>query len=130
MGLISRVSSRTYRFRTKKTNMGRYMTEASNPAKSCKSRSKYVRVHFKNTRETAKMLKGMNLRKAQKYLPVRVDGQRSPANIFWNFSETPNPTPSLNLSMLILCLLNTSASTKPQRTDDELTELTVESIHS
>ena len=56
--------------------MGRYMTEASNPAKSCKSRGKYIRCHFKNTRETAKMLKGMNLRKAQKYavgLPQNLD---------------------------------------------------------
>merc|ERR1712046_289998 len=165
MGLISRVSSRTYRFNLTPKNMGRYMTEASNPAKSCKSRSKYVRVHFKNTRETAKMLKGMNLRKAQKYLkdvvehkrcvpfirfnrgvgdalrlnsslphqvwlPAKVDGQRKVANTFWNFSETPNPTPSLNLSMSIPFLLSTSPSTKPQRTDDELTELTVESILS
>merc|ERR1712061_236607 len=55
---------------------GRYMTEASNPAKSCKSRSKNVRVHFKNTRETAKMLKGMNLRKAQKYLKDVVEHKR------------------------------------------------------
>merc|ERR1712050_631306 len=76
MGLISRVSSRTYRFILTLKNMGRYMTEASNPAKSCKSRSKYVRVHFKNTRETAKMLKGMNLRKAQKYLKDVVEHKR------------------------------------------------------
>merc|ERR1712045_188849 len=76
MGLISRVSSRTYRFNLTPKNMGRYMTEASNPAKSCKSRSKYVRVHFKNTRETAKMLKGMNLRKAQKYLKDVVEHKR------------------------------------------------------
>merc|ERR1711959_486870 len=55
---------------------GRYMTEASNPAKSCKTRSKYVRVHFKNTRETAKMLKNMNLRKAQRYLKDVVEHKR------------------------------------------------------
>merc|ERR1712079_411829 len=76
MGLISRVSSRTYRFNLTPKNMGRYMTEASNPAKSCKSRSKYIRCHFKNTRETAKMLKGMNLRKAQKYLKDVVEHKR------------------------------------------------------
>ena len=52
------------------------MCEASNPAKSCKSRSKYVRVHFKNTRESAKMLKGMNLRKAQKYLKDVIEHKR------------------------------------------------------
>merc|ERR1711944_146687 len=77
MGLISRVSSRTYRnFFIKKVKkpknktikkMGRYMCEPKNTAKSCKATGKYIRVHFKNTRETAKMLKGMNLRKAQKF---------------------------------------------------------------
>ena len=56
--------------------MGRYMCEPKNAAKSCKSRSKYVRVHFKNTRETAKMIKGMNLRKAQKYLKDVVEHKR------------------------------------------------------
>merc|ERR1711881_649575 len=56
--------------------MGRYMTEAGNPAKSCKSRGKYIRVHFKNTRETAKMIKGMNLRKAQRYLKDVVEHKR------------------------------------------------------
>merc|ERR1719371_152342 len=54
--------------------------------------------------------------------PAKVDGQKKVANTFWNFFETPNPTPSLNLSMSTLFLLNTSPSTKPQRTDDELTE--------
>merc|ERR1712168_866275 len=58
------------------TTMGRYMTEAGNPAKSCKSRGKYIRVHFKNTRETAKMIKGMNLRKAQRYLKDVVEHKR------------------------------------------------------
>merc|ERR1712173_480012 len=76
MGLISRVSSRTYRFILTPKNMGRYMCEPKNAAKSCKSRSKYVRVHFKNTRETAKMIKGMNLRKAQKYLKDVVEHKR------------------------------------------------------
>merc|ERR1712226_1296803 len=80
MGLISRVSSRTYRksVRAKPKNliMGRYMTEAKNTAKSCKSRGNYIRVHFKNTRESAKMLKGMNLRKAQKYLKDVIEHKR------------------------------------------------------
>merc|ERR1711999_15482 len=66
----------------------------------------------------------------QVWLPAKVDGQKKVANTFWNFSETPNPTPSLNLSMSTLFSSNTSPSTKPQRTDDEPTELTVESIHS
>merc|ERR1712029_308003 len=52
------------------------MQEASNPAKSCKTRGKYIRVHFKNTHETAKMIKGMNLRKAQRYLKDAVEHKR------------------------------------------------------
>merc|ERR1711881_199792 len=81
MGLISRVSSRTYRLFfpekiSSKLKMGKYMCEPKNAAKSCKSRSKYVRVHFKNTHEAAKMLKGMNLRKAQKYLKDVIEHKR------------------------------------------------------
>jgi len=52
------------------------MCEAGNPAKSCKARGKYIRCHFKNTRETAKMLKNMNLRKAQKYLKDVIEHRR------------------------------------------------------
>merc|ERR1712170_196583 len=81
MGLISRVSSRTYRNFllekvSKTSKMGRYMCEPKNTAKSCKATGKYIRVHFKNTRETAKMLKGMNLRKAQRYLKDVVEHKR------------------------------------------------------
>merc|ERR1712026_84734 len=156
MGLISRVSSRTYRLE-QNYHHGTYMTEASNPAKSCKSRSKYVRVHFKNTRETAKKLKNTlktllntndafhssdsteavveppklnNSPQLQACEPTKVDGQKNPANIFWNFSETPSPTLNLNPSTSTPCLSNTSPSTKLQRTDDEPTEPTVESILS
>lgn len=39
-----------------------------NPAKSCKTRGSYLRVHFKNTRETAHALKRMSLRRATRYL--------------------------------------------------------------
>merc|ERR1712115_286675 len=56
--------------------MTRYMTEPKNPAKSCKTRGKYIRVHFKNTHETARMIKGMNLRKAQRYLKDVVEHKR------------------------------------------------------
>uniref|UniRef100_A0A452F5S8 Large ribosomal subunit protein uL22 n=1 Tax=Capra hircus TaxID=9925 RepID=A0A452F5S8_CAPHI len=36
--------------------------------KSCKSRGSNLRVHFKNTRETAEAIKGIHIRKASKYL--------------------------------------------------------------
>lgn len=48
--------------------MGRYAREPENPAKSCKSRSSNVRVHFKNTREAALAIKRMPLRRAQRFL--------------------------------------------------------------
>ncbi|CAF0878514.1 unnamed protein product [Didymodactylos carnosus] len=41
---------------------------AENPAKSCKARGAYLRVHFKNTRETAHAIKKMSLRRAMRYL--------------------------------------------------------------
>ena len=67
--------------------MGRYSTEPDNAAKckslframmcmhkvryttpACKARGVELRVHFKNTRETAQAIKGMHLRKAIRYL--------------------------------------------------------------
>ncbi|XP_062517332.1 large ribosomal subunit protein uL22-like [Corticium candelabrum] len=48
--------------------MVRYATEPENPTKSCKTRGSYLRVHFKNTRETAQAIKGMHIRRATRYL--------------------------------------------------------------
>jgi len=48
--------------------MGRYSTDPENPTKSCKARGSNLRVHFKNTRETAQAIKRMALRRAQRYL--------------------------------------------------------------
>ncbi|XP_043835118.1 60S ribosomal protein L17-like [Dromiciops gliroides] len=42
--------------------------DPENPTKSCKSRGSNLRVHFKNTHETAQAIKGMHIRKATKYL--------------------------------------------------------------
>merc|ERR1712165_64852 len=50
------------------TKMGKYSTEPENPTKSCKARGSYLRVHFKNTRETAQAIKRMHIRKANRYL--------------------------------------------------------------
>ncbi|KAN0063537.1 60S ribosomal protein L17B [Thecaphora frezii] len=43
--------------------------------KSSRSRGQYLRVHFKNTRETAAAVSGMNLQAAYKYLDKVVDHQ-------------------------------------------------------
>merc|ERR1712198_646714 len=46
----------------------KYSTEPENPTKSCKARGSYLRVHFKNTHETAQAIKHMHIRKATRYL--------------------------------------------------------------
>lgn len=46
--------------------MGKYSKEV--PGKSCQARGSNIRVHFKNTRETAKAIKGLTLRRAQQFL--------------------------------------------------------------
>ncbi|XP_035297360.1 60S ribosomal protein L17-like [Cricetulus griseus] len=48
--------------------MVRYSLNPENPTKSCKSRDSNLRVHFKNTHETAQVIKGMHIQKATKYL--------------------------------------------------------------
>ena len=40
----------------------------SNPVKCCKATGKDLKVHFKNTRETAAAIKGMNLSRAKNFL--------------------------------------------------------------
>ena len=52
----------------KKKKMVRYAVTPSNPTKTCKASGAYLRVHFKNTHEAAKALKGMKLKKAVEYL--------------------------------------------------------------
>ncbi|CAG8705256.1 10029_t:CDS:2, partial [Funneliformis caledonium] len=48
--------------------MVRYSIEPANPERTAKTRGSYLRVHFKNTRETAKAISGKKLSKAIKYL--------------------------------------------------------------
>nr|ACO15048.1 60S ribosomal protein L17 [Caligus clemensi] len=48
--------------------MGRYATEPDNPTKSAKARGSNLRVHFKNTRESAQAIKKMSLHRATTYL--------------------------------------------------------------
>ena len=48
--------------------MVRYAATSVNPTKSAKTRGSYLRVHFKNTRETAQAINGMKLEKAVSYL--------------------------------------------------------------
>lgn len=48
--------------------MARYASEAENLSKSAKARGSLLRVHFKNTRETAQAIKRMHLKRAMRYL--------------------------------------------------------------
>merc|ERR1712083_839963 len=48
--------------------MGRYSAEPDNATKSAKARGSNLRVHFKNTRETAQAIKKMPLNRATAYL--------------------------------------------------------------
>lgn len=48
--------------------MTRYSQDPENAAKSAKARGSHLRVHFKNTRETAMHLKGMHIRRAVAFL--------------------------------------------------------------
>merc|ERR1712236_201839 len=60
----------------RQSTMTRYSTEPDNPAKSCKARGSDLRVHFKNTRETAQAIKGMHLNKAVGYLKAVIAQER------------------------------------------------------
>ncbi|XP_058194647.1 large ribosomal subunit protein uL22y-like [Rhododendron vialii] len=48
--------------------MVKYSREPDNPTKSCKARGADLRVHFKNTRETAHAIRKLPLVKAKRYL--------------------------------------------------------------
>ncbi|KAI6692169.1 hypothetical protein NL676_019879 [Syzygium grande] len=48
--------------------MVKYSREPDNPTKSCKARGSDLRVHFKNTRETAFAIRKLSLAKAKRYL--------------------------------------------------------------
>ncbi|VFQ79721.1 unnamed protein product [Cuscuta campestris] len=48
--------------------MVKYSREPDNPTKSCKARGADLRVHFKNTRETAHAIRKLPLTKAKRYL--------------------------------------------------------------
>ncbi|XP_058078003.1 large ribosomal subunit protein uL22y-like [Magnolia sinica] len=48
--------------------MVKYSREPENPTKSCKARGSDLRVHFKNTRETAHAIRKLPLVKAKRYL--------------------------------------------------------------
>mmetsp|Transcript_17330 Transcript_17330/g.23949 ORF Transcript_17330/g.23949 Transcript_17330/m.23949 type:complete len:187 (+) Transcript_17330:106-666(+) len=57
--------------------MVKYAKEPDNPTKSCKARGSELRVHFKNTRETAMALRARTLVDAKKYLEEVIEHRRA-----------------------------------------------------
>ncbi|KAJ1913149.1 60S ribosomal protein L17B [Tieghemiomyces parasiticus] len=63
--------------------MARYSATPANASKSAMTRGSYLRVHFKNTHETASVLNGLKLEKAIQYLKdVRAHRQCVPFKTF------------------------------------------------
>merc|ERR1712228_827608 len=56
--------------------MTRYSAEIESNARSCKTSGSDIRVHFKNTRESAQAIKGMHLHKAVSYLKAVINKER------------------------------------------------------
>merc|ERR1711970_1086985 len=63
--------------RSPSTMVKEYARAPTDAATSCKAKGSDLRVHFKNTRETAMAIKNMSLEKAKKYLEDVVDKKRA-----------------------------------------------------
>merc|ERR1712166_642313 len=59
------------------TMVKEYARKPSDEDTSCKAKGSDLRVHFKNTRETAMAIKNMSLEKAKKYLEDVMDKKRA-----------------------------------------------------
>merc|ERR1711937_191537 len=57
----------------------KYARDPTNPSKSCKARGSDLRVSFKNTRETSMAIRGLGLRRAQRFLKDVVDHKKAVA---------------------------------------------------
>ncbi|XP_033290409.1 60S ribosomal protein L17-like [Orcinus orca] len=112
--------------------MVRSSLDPENPTKSCKSRGSNLRVHFKNTCETAQAIKGMLIRKATKCLKdVTLKRQRVPFRHYnggvgrcaqakqWGWMQGPWPRRSAEFSLHML---------KNAESDAELKGLGVDSL--
>ncbi|OWK51054.1 60S ribosomal protein L17 [Lonchura striata] len=80
--------------------MVRYSLDPENPTKSCKSRGSNLRVHFKNTRETAQAIKGMHIRKATKYLKDVTLKKQCAKQWGWTQGRWPKKSAEFLLHML------------------------------
>ncbi|MXQ86543.1 hypothetical protein E5288_WYG009422 [Bos mutus] len=98
--------------------MVRYSLDPENPTKSCKSRGSNLRVHFKNTRETAQAIKGMHIRKATKYLKdVTLKKQMCaiPSLQRWSCAESHAELNGLDVDCLVIEHIQVNKAPKMRR---------------
>merc|ERR1712156_1019339 len=94
-----------------------YAKEPENPAKSAKARGSYLRVHFKNTRETAQAIKRMPLKRANRYLK-NVIGQKESAEFLMQLlknTESNAETKGLDAEHLVIEHIQVNAAPKMRR---------------
>ena len=85
--------------------MGKYSTEADDVGKSTKARASNLRIHYKNCRETCAALKGLPLKRAQRFLEDVISHKD-----IVPFFRYPSP-PKLVPASLFVCLPPPSIST-------------------
>merc|ERR1711868_71253 len=100
----------------------KYSKEADNPEKSCRAKGSYLRVHFKNTYEVAMAIKGMNLRKAQRYLNDVVDKKQAIA--FRVFNGGPVRWPQKSCRFVLDLLRNAESNADVKGLNPEALEVT------
>ena len=116
--------------------MTRYSMDPDNAAKSAKARGSHLRVHFKNTRETAMTIRRMHLRRAVSFLKNVVDKKECvPFRRFIggvgrcaqakNWNHTQGRWPKKSAEFLLQLLKNTKSSLwLPRRNNKDKMELT------
>ena len=98
----------------------------TNPKKKCVARAYDLRVHFKNTYETAKAIKGMKLHKAQQYLEqvlkhercvpfTRFDGATGRTGQAREFGLTHGRWPEKSVKVILGLLTNIKANAETKR---------------
>merc|ERR1719183_2251473 len=96
----------------------KYSKVADNPEKAVRAQGSYLRVHFKNTYEAAMSIKGMDLRKAQRYLNDVIEKKQAIA--FRRFNGGPGrhaqgkspPRTSLKTPIPTMTMTSTSRTSR------------------
>ncbi|XP_052023425.1 60S ribosomal protein L17-like [Apodemus sylvaticus] len=115
--------------------MVRCSLDPENPTKSCKSRGSNLPVHFKNTRETAQVIKDMHIRKATRYLkdvilkeqcvlfwPYNGEASRCAQAKQWGWTQGRWPEKSAELLLHMLKNAESNAELKGLDIDSLVTE--------